>query len=163
MSGEMTANIGKKITSIFKRQYNVYYDHGENGENVKTIKGYLGERLYRSSAINQMDIAIIKGETIKYLFEIEESSFSPKKVMGDYCAFRVIEKVDIGEHPYKIDGNTKTYILGIVKSKSKKKQIDILSKSLMNSFHKNSVIKEVNIQSFEDEKGLEKYILNEIK
>lgn len=82
--GQLTAQVGEKLTAHFKPLgYDVYYDHGKAGEFVGTIPISLERSLSSKNQISQLDIAVVKREKVIALIEIEETSGTPKTLIGD--------------------------------------------------------------------------------
>jgi len=89
--GEKTGQFGLWLTEYLQEQhpdkhYIVYYDHGDplEHDNVKVIKGFLGEEVRNENRLTDIDILVANQEKeILLLIEIEESPISPKTLLGD--------------------------------------------------------------------------------
>lgn len=92
--GENTAQIGKELKI---EGYDVFYDHGRRGEDpdVGVIAATIGENS-RENQLSHLDIAIIEQGSGKavVLVEIEETSDTPKTLLGDIFGFL------LGRHVY---------------------------------------------------------------
>ena len=118
-NGQITASFGKKTLNLLSSKYEVYYDHGKkNDPNVYACKGVIGSDLNNKSRLSDIDIVIVSGDKVKVLIEIEESGIlSPKKLLGDYIANAIIEKVFIKDRSFDIDIDTVIIIGGLINLK----------------------------------------------
>ncbi len=158
--GELTAEIanGLKLDGC-----DVYYDHGVSGDKVGKIVSTLEKEYGKQDELSQLDIAIVEqssGKTL-VLVEIEETSDRPKTFLGDifgvlfgnYIFFKR-EKLNVGEF-------TMLIVVGISEVEHKKRndhikaQVDKIKDQLDT---KNSVIGEVMIETYTDEKGLSRLL-----
>lgn len=87
--GKLTAAIGAAISEEMKNKgFDVYYDHGKPGQFVGTIPISIEEELTAENQISQLDIVVVENKEVDNpktitLVEIEETSNSPKTIIGD--------------------------------------------------------------------------------
>jgi hypothetical protein len=88
--GELTAKTARYLgQNIEMDGYTVLFDHGnlstDPPDQVGNISSWFGEEYSSLSQLALLDIAIIESETDRAiaLFEIEESSSTPKVILGD--------------------------------------------------------------------------------
>lgn len=88
--GRLTAKTARYLSQFIEKDgYNVLFDHGDPSEDpidhVGEISSWFGEKLTASSQLALLDIAIVETETSQAvaLFEIEETSSTPKIILGD--------------------------------------------------------------------------------
>ena len=151
LSGEITAEIGSILTDILKSKFNVFFDHGETSKNrnVKTCLALLSNEPKNATRVADVDIVIChktpsSHQSVVAIIEIEESSFSPKTILGDIFSLMLAKTISIkrdngGHDIYNIEKNTAKYVFGVVKSKENKlKQIkDYLFPALSQALGKN--------------------------
>ena len=88
--GELTAKTARYLSqNIDMDGFTTLFDHGDPStdppDQVGNISSWFGEKLILSSQLALLDIAIIEAETnrVVALFEIEETSSTPKVILGD--------------------------------------------------------------------------------
>ena len=159
--GKMTVKAAETLFGYYEAKgYAVLYDHDSSKENVGKIVSWFGDKYSRESELSQLDIAIIEEGSDKAfaLIEIEETNDTPKTFMGDvfgvllgdHISFRGERKLLVGEY-------TRLIVLGKSKVMHKKRneylrEQGMKIKSSLSTG--NSVIGNIVIDTFADEKGL---------
>ena len=123
--GEQTGKFGKRLRDLFFPEYEVFYDHGNPNTDagVAACRAFFGEKARNTNILADIDILIGKEEEAIALIEIEETSNSPKKIIGDIFAIAMCNKVKIKlrneenkeDKPheiYKITNETRLFIGG---------------------------------------------------
>lgn len=92
-SGELTAKVARQLSKEYKpRGFDVFFDHGQQdidcSEKLGEIVSWFGDHCDRSTRLAVLDIAVVCHKTNKVvaLIEIEETSGSPKVIIGDVMA-----------------------------------------------------------------------------
>ncbi len=173
--GKITASIGEKLTEKLKRDYDVFFDHGDatKGNNVRACLALLSDEPKNATRVADVDIVICSKREVqpmvKAIVEVEESGFSPKKILGDVMSLMLVKAIairkDDGSHGiYKLNNRTVRYVFGVVKSKgSKTEQIeehllpqlrDVLNQELLDQL---PIVKVLN-----EHDDLEKEVIKEI-
>ncbi|RLI81076.1 hypothetical protein DRP07_08060, partial [Archaeoglobales archaeon] len=90
MAGRYTRILGERLKERLEKEgYDVFYDHGDQKHRIVAyFKDYS-----RKYFLSFVDIAIVKGEEVKVLCEIEETSSNPKKILGDLVSILLAEKL----------------------------------------------------------------------
>lgn len=88
MSGKFTAILGERLKKSLEN-YEVYYDHGDTSSRIPV---YYGE-YSRRNILSFVDIVVVKGDDVKIICEIEETTSTPKKVIGDLVSILLGEKI----------------------------------------------------------------------
>lgn len=135
--GPGTGLFGEWLTAYLKNypkysRYRVYYDHGDPQihPNVVAITGFYGNTPSRYNMLTQVDVLVINPEgEISLVFEIEERSSAPKKIIGDVFTNLMCNSYSINlsgkTHYFKITPETQLVVAGIVDTHgSKLKQLD---------------------------------------
>lgn len=124
MRGGETAGFGKYLLQYVKSetQYQdckVYYDHGDkNDPNVCVIKGFWGNTVKNSNRLADVDIVLTRQNgDILCLIEIEETSATPKKLLGDIFAILMCNGFAVGpgkkQRYLNITPETKLIVAGV--------------------------------------------------
>lgn len=146
--GEQTCKFGKKLRDLFYPEYEVFYDHGDPNidDGVAACRAFFGDKARNTNILADIDIFIGHGEEAIALIEIEETSSSPKKIIGDIFAIAMCNKVKIrlrnkeykqGEphEIYKITNKTRLFIGGkVIQDGRKEKKINKIIKPGIDSF-----------------------------
>ncbi len=142
-AGEKTGHFGLWLTEYIRdnhptQGYQVYYDHGDSGlhDNVVVIKGFLGDTVTNKNKLADVDVMVANQDyEILMLIEIEESSLSPKTLLGDVFASIFSTKFAVnvsGRQTYfSVTKQTKLLVAGCVPQKTRNKSnlmIDIRSR-----------------------------------
>ncbi len=106
--GRLTAYLGKRLAYTYPRDGKIFalYDHGEPDDPaVSAIRLYLrGFPFDNQSVLADMDIMIAEGNKAIILIEIEETTITPKQVVGDiFAPFFAESLVFKSNEEYKID------------------------------------------------------------
>lgn len=137
--GEKTGDLGERLVRHFKGSgFEVFFDHGDKTrfkENVFAIKAFCGDEVTNENRLSDVDVAIVKGDEVVVLAEIEEQASSPKKILGDVMAVFLSNQVAVrkeGEQSYfKLTHDTKFFIVGTAPGKgSRLKKIKHIEKQL---------------------------------
>jgi hypothetical protein len=95
--GQFTRELGDDIENrlglISGHDVKVFYDHGRKG--MPKIVPYFG-RYSTASTLSNVDCAIVRGERVLALCEVEEETATPKKIIGDICNLLLADCVRIG-------------------------------------------------------------------
>ncbi|MCP4648598.1 MAG: hypothetical protein GY853_00775 [PVC group bacterium] len=131
-NGEITASVGEKLTND---GYNVFYDHGDakKNKNVRACLALLKKPAKNEHRLSDVDIVVCKEKKVKAIIEIEESSFSPKTILGNILTMMLTKYVAIKKHHeeqnddeehdyYDVDKGTFKLIFGIFNPNGKKKE-----------------------------------------
>ncbi len=162
--GQITIKVAETLCGFYETKgYGVLYDHDSTKENVGKIVSWFGDKYSRESELSQLDIAIVEKGSDKALalIEIEETNDIPKTfmgdlfgvVLGDHISFRGERNILIGEY-------TTLIVLGKSKVMHKKRNEYLREKGMKvksSLSTANSVIGNIVIDTFADEKGL--YVL----
>ena len=88
-SGELTGRVGLELSKKLKhRGFDVLYDHGKRDtqdQSIGRIASWFGEEYSFQSRMSLIDVAIVEEQSnrVYTLIEIEETSSSPKIILGD--------------------------------------------------------------------------------
>ncbi len=120
MPGNFTQLLGQRLKErLNKDGYKVLYDHGDGKHRIVSyFKEY--SRKYWLSFV---DATIIRDHEVKIVCEIEESSSTPKKILGDFVSLMMAEKMRYEETDYSMD--SPYIILGIYAKKKGVKRYQI--------------------------------------
>lgn len=146
--GEQTGKFGKKLRDLFCSEYEVFYDHGDPNTDagVAACRAFFGEEARNTNILADIDILIGKEEEAIALIEIEETSNSPKKIIGDIFAIAMCNKVKIKlrneeysdgrlHKIYEITNKTRLFIGGkVIQHGRKDKKINKIIKPRIYSF-----------------------------
>ncbi len=117
--GALTAKIGDFLDTTLKpRGYDVFYDHGQPGDNVGSIVSWFGEGDVpeRETELTQLDIAVVEHRTghVILLAEIEETNDSPKGLIADAVATLIASHIAFGKahQPLHVGDWTTLLVLG---------------------------------------------------
>ena len=159
--GQLTAKVAQKITQdLTEKGYDVLSDHSPSSENVGKIVSWYGLEYIKSAELSQLDIAIVKRNSNKAiaLIEIEETSDRPKTLLGDaLCALMGEHFCFGGKRQILVDEQTTLIILGKSEVSDRERCSYLCEKAMeikSNLSTGNSIIGNVVIESFSDEKGL---------
>jgi len=163
--GELTVMIALKLSGDWgERGYKVLYDHGPSNENVGEIVSWFGNQYGQGARLSQIDIAIVEKSSDKafVLIEIEDTNDRPKTFLGDALCVLMGEHIRFGgKYDLSVDEHTTLIILGkseVSHEKHNEKRNKYLREKVMKIKSSlstgNSVIGNVVIESFSDEKGL---------
>jgi hypothetical protein len=154
--GPLTAEIGQTLSEVLQDNYEVFYDHGDSGENenIGKVISTIEKNYQKGEELSQLDIAIVeKGldKKIAVLIEIEENSDKPKTFLGDILGILMGNFTIFGREPLIVDDRTKLVIVGINKVIHKKRneyirdRINNFKSSLLTG---NSKLGEITIQTY---------------
>lgn len=88
-SGELTGRVGVELSKKLKHHgFDVLYDHGKRDtqdQSIGRIASWFGEEYSSQSRLSLIDIAIVEDDSnrVRTLIEIEETSSTPKVILGD--------------------------------------------------------------------------------
>jgi len=88
-SGELTGRMGLELSKkLNHHSLDVLYDHGKSDDkdqNIGRIASWFGENYSSKSRLALIDIAIVEmtSNRVRTLIEIEETSSTPKVILGD--------------------------------------------------------------------------------
>jgi hypothetical protein len=99
MVGKYTRIIGERLKEKLEKDcYEVFYDHGDLEHRIVAyFKDYS-----RRYILSFVDIVVVKGDEVKILCEIEETSSNPKKVLGNLVSILLAEQLRYGRLDYSI-------------------------------------------------------------
>ena len=129
--GELTVRLAQALMGLLSdRDLDVLFDHGDphadGPDQVGEIVSWFGPHLARSSCFAFLDIAIVRRDSDKavMLFEIEESSATPKVLLGDLFAALLGDHFTFqGTHHLKVGGWTTLVVLVRARSEKKRQKI----------------------------------------
>src|SRR3990172_5294661 len=114
--GELTPNAAERLSGYCDAKgYDVLYDHGPKKANVGTIVSWFGEQYNREAELSQVDIAVVEKSSHKAiaLIEIEETSDSPKTILGDVFGVLLGEHIWFGgKQELSVDEHTTLIVIG---------------------------------------------------
>lgn len=150
---------------IDKYGYTVLFDHGDPSKDppdqVGNISSWFGEKLTASSQLALLDIAIVETKTnrVVALIEIEETSSTPKVILGDALGTLLGDHITFqGKRPLTVGEFTTLIILLKQPKGDQKEKIDYLQAQIRQLWGHintgNASIRQVFIDTFSDEKGL---------
>ena len=163
MPGELTARLAGRISDDWEnRGYDVFFDHGGKHENknVGKIVSWFGDKYNREAELSQLDIAIAKKNSGKIfaLIEIEETTDTPKTILGDVFGTLIGEHITFGgKGKLTVDKDTILIVIGQSNTRHKKRNKHIQDKAMKvksNLSTANSEIGKVIVDSFTDEEEL---------
>jgi hypothetical protein len=143
MAGEITGQFGEWLTKHLNGQpYQVFYDHGDqqSSANVAKVKGFVGDEVTRQTQIAQIDVMVAnrKKKEAVLLIELEESDFTPKRILGDIFAILVCNNLAVltnhKQNYFKITPETSLIVAGSPPKGSKTAQIEEIIKSRLGQF-----------------------------
>lgn len=118
---------------IDKYGYTVLFDHGDPSKDppdqVGNISSWFGEKLTASSQLALLDIAIVETKTnrVVVLIEIEETSSTPKVILGDALGTLLGDHITFqGKRPLTVGEFTTLIILLKQPKGDQSKKIDYL-------------------------------------
>jgi len=169
--GQLTAEIADHLFQDLKeRGYDVLYDHGDSSnENVGEIVSWYGnaKECSRETELSQLDIAIVERSSNKAiaLIEIEETSNSPKTLLGEVFCILMGNHISFRGKPLQVDSGT-TLIVMSKSSVSSPERITFLNRKveIMRSAldTANALIGEVVIETFCVKSELERKLKRQI-
>ena len=112
------------------QSYCVYYDHGDRllDPNVVAVKGFSGDIVTNKNRLADVDIIVVKpGGEIAILIEIEESSTTPKKLVGDVFTILMCSRFAVrdgeGQRCFEVTPETKLIVAGVGNSDRQMKKV----------------------------------------
>jgi len=154
--GELTAQIAQ---SLKYDEFDVFYDHGEAGENVGEIVSTIKKEFQREDELSLLDIAIVeKGSRIAIaLLEIEETCDNPKAMLGDIFSVLFGKHISFKGKELAIGKYTTLIAVGVSPADHEKKNkylVKKVKKVKAALGTKNSRIGKVIIKTYADERDL---------
>jgi hypothetical protein len=161
--GQLTAETALHLSQyLVNRGYDVLFDHSDSSnENVGRIVSWFGDHYVREAELSQIDIAIVEKSSDKafVLIEIEETNDKPKALLGDALCVLMGEHICFGgKYEISVDERTTLIILGKSEIAHEKRNRHLREKVMeikSGLSTVNSVIGNVVIETFSDEKGLD--------
>ena len=138
MAGENTGKFGVWLSEYLDGSpYRVFYDHGDqqSSANVAKVKGFVGDEITRQRVLAEIDLMVAKrnGEAI-LLIELEESSFTPKLILGDVFTILMCNGLSVKQSRFKITSQTKLIVAGVTPTSSQMKRIENVIKPRLQQF-----------------------------
>ncbi len=168
--GQLTSTTAESIRLEYsKKGYDVYSDHGEPGPFVGTIVSSIGEAPAMGEELSQLDIAII-GKSTRHavaLIEIEETTDTPKTILGDIFGILMGESVTFSgnSNGWKIGNWTTLIIIGEGKDHEKRnghiRDMALRARSAFGTA--NSKIGDIVIKSFSGHVELKSMLMDQIE
>jgi hypothetical protein len=133
--GVETGKFGRWLSRYLKetpgyQSYCVYYDHGDRlaDQNVVVVKGFFGDIVTNKNRLADVDIIVVKpGGEIAILIEIEESSTTPKKLVGDVFTILMCNRFAVrdgeGQMCFEVTPETKLIVAGVGSSERQMKKV----------------------------------------
>ena len=144
--GVETGRFGKWLSQYLEdtpgyQSYSVYYDHGDRqaNPNVVKVKGFFGDTVTSTSRLADVDIMVVKpsGE-IAILIEIEESSATPKKLVGDLFTILMCNRFAVrgtgGQKYFNIAPETRLIVAGVGATAGQLKKVQGIIRSRLSQF-----------------------------
>jgi len=139
MVGKYTRLLGERLKEKLEgKDYEVFYDHGDQKHR---IVAYFND-YSRKNLLSFVDIAITKGEEVKVLCEIEETSSNPKKILGDLVSIMLAEKIRYAGLEYSI--SSPHVILGLYAKEKGVKRYQ--TENILNRFYENFALNREKIK-----------------
>ncbi len=170
--GALTAKMGDLLERSLKlKGYDVFYDHGKKKANVGKIVTWFGDAKQpeQSTELSQLDIAVtVRGtRRVLLLVEIEETSDTPKKVVGDALATLMASHVAFGKKHEPLDVGQFTTLLVLGNGPKEHEQRNMYLSDLVQTCRVdlatgNAAIGHVIIESFQGEADLKVRLLEMI-
>jgi hypothetical protein len=159
--GQITIKAAETLSGYYAtRGYDVLYDHGSTKDHIGKIASRFGDTQGRDMELSQPDIAIVeKGSNQVFaLLEIEEANDDPKTLIGDLFGILLGDHISFrGERELTVGGHTSLIVLGKSMAPHRKRN-EYLRDQAMNIKSGlstgNSVIGNIVIETFADERGL---------
>jgi hypothetical protein len=159
--GQMTVKAAEMLVGYYEAKgYRVFYDHDSTKDNVGKIASWFGDTYNRESELSQLDIAVVEKGSGKALalIEIEDTNDTPKTFMGDLFGVFLGDHISFrGELDILVGEYTTLIVLGKSKVMHKKRNEYLHEKGMKvksSLSTANSVIGNIVIDTFADEKGL---------
>jgi hypothetical protein len=112
------------------QSYCVYYDHGDRllDPNVVAVQGFSGDIVTNKNRLADVDIIVVKpGGEIAILIEIEESSTTPKKLVGDVFTVLMCNRFAVrdgeGQRCFDVTPETRLIVAGVGSSDRQMKKV----------------------------------------
>ena len=136
--GEHTARVVRALRqTLSDREVDILFDHGEQGvdppECLGEIVSWYGPQYGTEARLALLDIAVVwrNGDRAAALIEIEESSATPKVVMGDLTAVLFGDHLTFqGKRRLEVGAWTTLIVLVPAKSDAKRRQVAELARRM---------------------------------
>ena len=159
--GQITVKAAETLFGYYAtRGYDVLYDHASAKDHIGKIVSQFGDRYGRDVELNQLDIAIVEKSSDKVfaIIEIEETNDNPKAFLGDLLGVLLGDHISFrGERELAVGEYTSLIVLGKSKVTHKKRNEYLREQGMKiksNLSTANSVIGNIVIETFADERGL---------
>jgi len=168
--GELTAHVARALArELSDRDVDVLFDHGEQSvdpsECLGQIASWFGTDYRANAQLAFLDIAVVQrdGDKVMALIEIEESTSTPKVLLGDLFATLLGDHVAFqGKRRLKVGEETRLIVLVQASGEQKRQQIATLADRVHNVppalRSGNSAIGHLLIETFVDETKLERKV-----
>jgi hypothetical protein len=168
--GEHTARVARALRqSLSARKIDILFDHGEQGvdptEYLGEIVSWYGPQYGTEARLALLDIAVVwrNGDRAAALIEIEESSATPKVILGDLTAMLFGDQLTFqGQRRLKVGAWTTLIVLVPIKSDAKRRQVAELARrmeAIRVSLHSgNASIGRVRVGTYGDASDLEQVV-----
>ena len=129
--GALTAHVARALSqSLSDRPVDVLFDHGEKGVDppqcLGEIASWYGSHYGATACLALLDIAVVRQESdqVVALIEIEESSATPKVLLGDAFATLLGDHITFqGKHALEVGKWTTLIVLVHATGKGKQQQV----------------------------------------
>jgi len=168
-NGKLTADVARKLSKKFGTRAEILFDHGDpekdGKDQVGVIRSWFGDKLARDFLLADVDIAVVlpNSNQVLALVEIEESSASPKTLLGDVFATLFGDHIIFqGKRELLVDERTTLIVLSRGGSRQVITHLNKILASQQNEQTKNSCIHRIIIDTF-DKSNLEQKLTRVIE
>jgi hypothetical protein len=171
-AGEITGRVARKLAQkLSPRGFDVLFDHGnpsiDSPDQLGEIVAWFGLQYNQKARLAVLDIAVVSRDTgrVLALVEVEESSATPKTLLGDVFATLLGESF-MFQGRRELDVDDKTVLIVLLRAETGGKQEQILAvcdrlDQLLPLPH--TLVKRVKIDTFVDEVELEEKLFGTVE
>ena len=165
--GALTVWVASKLQQRFPKVF-ILHDHGQGGSEIYSYFGKEDLKPTFDNIVAQLDIAVVCHDPKKVfaLIEIEETTATPKVILGDIFAILFGDKIASKGNVYTVDEQTILIVMvrGSPQSHNTLRthlveQITLMKKNLRTY---NSSIEHILVETYENDEQLEEKLTYEI-
>jgi hypothetical protein len=175
-NGELTARIARRLSQKLElRGFDILFDHGDRQtdppDKLGEIVSWFGHKLRLDARLALLDIAVVSRDSDKAfaLIEIEESSATPKVLLGDVLATLLGDKVTFQhDRDLKVGQWTTLIVLTRADKRGSKESLVAFLEDRLNRLRyalstPNASIDRIVVATFGDESELEAKLTQAVK
>jgi hypothetical protein len=171
-AGEITGRVARKLAQkLAPRGFDVLFDHGDSSidspDRLGEIVAWFGPQYNQKARLAVLDIAVVSRDTGKVLalVEVEESSATPKTLLGDVFATLLGESFMFqGRRELDVNDRTVLIVLLCAKTGGKREQILAVRDRLGQLLPlPRTLVKRVKIDAFASEAELEEKLFGMVE